>query len=95
MKKADERQPEHDRHEGPSSESTKDAAYAALPKGHANLHRHLPHASPAILKLNVSLHSDCSGRLSALGPFVSKLGYVGSEPSTTTVVYGVTSMVAG
>jgi hypothetical protein len=47
MKKADERQAEHDRREGPSPDSTKGAAYAAHPKGYANVDRHHPHGSPA------------------------------------------------
>src|SRR6187455_1893433 len=45
MEKADQRQAEHDRHEGPASSSTERATHAALPKGCANLDL-LLHASP-------------------------------------------------
>jgi hypothetical protein len=46
MKKADERQAEHERHEGPTSDSTKDAAYPALQNRYAKVVRPLCHASP-------------------------------------------------
>ena len=44
MEKTDEREAEHDRHRGPSSDSTKSTAHPAFRKDGADVNLHLFHA---------------------------------------------------